>query len=64
MLELDLLLQGFIERGYERLDAQQREVFERFLDSQDQQLIEWLMERESPDEKEFIPIIAAIRAAT
>ena len=64
MLELDLLLQGFVERGYDRLDEEQRAVFERLLECQDQDLIEWLMERAEPDEKEFIPVIAAIRAAT
>ena len=64
MLELDLLLQNFIEHGFDQLDETQREVFERLLAAQDQSLIEWLMERETPDDKEFIPIIAAIRAAT
>ena len=64
MLELDLLLQGFIERGFDKLNERQVEVFERLLAAQDQTLIEWLMERETPDEKEFIPTIAAIRAAT
>jgi antitoxin CptB len=64
MLELDLLLEGFMERGYDALSAADRATFERLLETGDQQLLGWLMGNEEPDEKEFIPVIAAIRAST
>jgi antitoxin CptB len=64
MLELDLLLIGFLEHGYAQLDAADQALFERLLESQDQDLYGWLMGHEEPDEKEFIPVIAAIRHAT
>lgn len=64
MLELDLLLEGFMERGYDTLPPVQRAAFERLLATGDQQLLGWLLGHEAPDEKEFIPIIAAIRAST
>ncbi|HEY5720309.1 MAG TPA: succinate dehydrogenase assembly factor 2 [Gammaproteobacteria bacterium] len=66
MLELDLLLMAFLEHGYDALDEPGRATFERLLETGDQQLLGWLMGHETPgeDEKEFIPLIAAIRAST
>ncbi len=61
MLELDLLLEGFMERGYDALEDNERALFERLLQTGDQQLLGWLLGHEVPDEKEFIPIIEAIR---
>ncbi len=43
MLELDLLLQGFLDNGYESLDAAGREAFERLLELPDQALFERLL---------------------
>ena len=64
MLELDLLLEGFMEHGYDTLPEAQRPAFERLLETGDQQLLGWLLGHEEPDEKEFVPVIAAIRAST
>ncbi len=61
MLELDLLLEGFMERGYDALKDNERALFERLLQTGDQQLLGWLLGHEEPDEKEFIPVIEAIR---
>ena len=63
MLELDLLLEGFMERGYEALSEAERANFELLLKTGDQQLLAWLMGHEETDEKEFIQVIAAIRAS-
>ena len=64
MLELDLMLESFMERGYDALPEAQRPAFERLLETGDQQLLGLLLGHEEPDEKEFIPVIAAIRAST
>ena len=64
MLELDLLLEGFMERGYDALPEAERANFENLLKTGDQQLLAWLMGHEETDEKEFIQVIAAIRAST
>ncbi|MDX1594213.1 MAG: succinate dehydrogenase assembly factor 2 [Gammaproteobacteria bacterium] len=64
MLELDLLLEAFMAQGYDALTAEQRAVLERLLETGDQQLLGWLMGHEEPDEKDFIPVIEAIRAST
>ena len=64
MLELDLMLEGFMARGYDALSEAERAAFERLLKTGDQQLLAWLMGHEETDEKEFIPVIEAIRSCT
>jgi antitoxin CptB len=63
MLELDLLLQGFLDNGYSRLDAKQKASFIRLLELPDQVLLETLMGEGAEEEKEFQDVIARIRAA-
>jgi antitoxin CptB len=63
MLELDLLLQGFLEKGYAQLDAVQKEHFSRLLELQDQTLQEYLLGMAEIKEKEFVDVIERIRHA-
>lgn len=42
MLELDALLQSFVEDGYRDLDPSERQAFFRLLERQDFELFEWL----------------------
>ncbi len=63
MLELDLLLQGFLEKGYAQLDAAQKESFSRLLELQDQTLQEYLLGMAEIKEKEFVDVIERIRHA-
>lgn len=62
MLELDLLLQGFLDKGYVRLDAAGRACFAQLLDYPDQVLIEWLMGRMIASDKDVAQLIERIRA--
>ena len=63
MLELDLLLQGFLDRGYDALSEAQRTRFVQLLELPDQQLLDYLMEREIPREREDVELITKIRHA-
>jgi len=45
MLELDLLLSGFLENGYTGLDKQQQQLFVDLLETPDTELLEFLMGR-------------------
>lgn len=63
MLELDLLLQGFLDTAYAELDSAQQAQFARLLALPDQQLYDYLLGNLPPDEKEFIDVIARIRHA-
>lgn len=63
MLELDLLLQGFVERGYDELDEPERACFNRMLELPDQELLEYLMETKDPRDREMECVITKIRGA-
>lgn len=63
MLELDLLLQGFLDNGYAQLDEAQRMIFSRLLETPDQTLLEYLLGSVEIEEKEFVDVIERIRHA-
>lgn len=61
MLELDLLLQGFLDGGYADLDAAGRRAFERLLETPDSDLQDLLLGGKPPDDTEVAHVIEAIR---
>jgi len=63
MLELDLLLQPFLDSGYEELDEAEQGLFLQLLELPDQELFEQLMEINEPEEKELSRVITKIRHA-
>lgn len=48
MLELDALLQAFLDADYPCLDPTQRQAFSRLLDREDVEILTWLAGREAP----------------
>ena len=63
MLELDLLLLGFMEQGYDRLDAGSQSVFQTLLEYPDAVLLELLMGRAASTDPEVSRVVRSIRAA-
>ncbi len=63
MLELDILLQGFLQREFANLDTEQIQALERLLEMPDQLLLEYLMGRTIPIDKEVVDIVQHIRSA-
>lgn len=63
MLELDLMLNAFLDKGMDDLDKQERSVFQRLLEYSDQTLLELLMERMVPADKETVHVIRKIRSS-
>ena len=63
MLELDLLLQPFLESGYGDLDKIEKGLFLKLLELPDQELFEQLMEIKQPQETEISHVITKIRHA-
>ena len=63
MLELDLLLQGFLARGYERLSEPARAAFEALLRMPDNDLLELLYGSAEATDRETADVVAAIRRA-
>jgi antitoxin CptB len=61
MRELDVLLSGFLERRYAVLDANEREYFARLLEYPDAVLLECLLGRMVPADKDVARIVQDIR---
>jgi antitoxin CptB len=63
MLELDLLLNRFLEVGFVALDDSGRADFVRLLGYQDQIIHDWLMGRAVPADAALRRLVAQVRAA-
>jgi antitoxin CptB len=61
MLELDVLLDRFLEVGYGQLSDGERAVFSRLLDCQDQLIHDWVMGKLEPAEDDLKRVVAKLR---
>ena len=61
MKELDLLLERFLERGFEDLGTEQLTCFEALLESPDQDLVDWIGGATRPPSAELAGIVRCIR---
>jgi antitoxin CptB len=61
MLELDLLLDSFLRRGFASLDERGRETFERLLDYPDTTLLQLLMGQMQSSDREVAHVVEHIR---
>lgn len=62
LLELDLLLSPFVEQCYQTLDEPDKADFRRLVECEDQDLMNWIMGRESVQDPTLENIVEAIRA--
>ena len=60
MLELDLVLEPFVNKRYSELSDSDRLIFQRLMLCEDQELFSWLLQREEPEDKELAAIIKQI----
>ena len=60
MLELDLILQPFVENTFDSLPENDQLRFEALLEREDQQLFLWLMKREQPTDPDTQRIVQII----
>ena len=63
MLELDLLLNGFLETQYSQLDAGQQENFVTLLSYPDQTLYELLMDKMASSNPAIAEMVKSIRSS-
>lgn len=61
LLELDLLFEAYLEKGYAASSDQEKAEFVRLLEYQDQSLQEWLLGKEPPEDDSLNAIIQRIR---
>ena len=61
--ELDVMLERFLDSGFNQLSVEQQTHFAQFLEEQDLDLLEWLTGKSEPTEPEYSDLIATINAA-
>jgi len=61
MLELDLMLESFVENEYSNLSIKYKNAFHQLLNCQDQFLLEYLMGREVPTDKDVAYVAQQVR---
>lgn len=60
MLELDLVLEPFVQARYAQLDVSDRRRFQQLMLCEDQDLFAWLMRRAQPEDEDLAGIIKQI----
>ncbi len=61
MLELDLILNEFMDKGYDALDDQQKNIFKQMLDYPDQLLFDLLLDQMKSSDREVASLVTHIR---
>lgn len=64
MLELDLVLQPFVENAYLNLGDEEQILFQKLLEEQDNDLFSWFLNQSEPESAELQRIVAIIREYT
>jgi len=60
MLELDLVLEPYVQANYATLDDADRERFQQLMLCEDQDLFAWFLQRQQPEDPELADIVAKI----
>ena len=63
MLELDLMLETFVENYYEDLPIKTKQAFHQLLKCQDQFLLDYLMGQDVPTDKDVADVAQQVRNA-
>ena len=61
MLELDLILNAFMDRGFDALDNEQKNIFKQILDYPDQLLFDLLLDHMKSSDREVAGLVTHIR---
>ena len=61
LLELDVVLKDFLDRGYPSLTSAEQETFEKLLTLSDETLLAYVQGSQNPPEKELMQLVAKIR---
>lgn len=64
MLELDLVLTPFLEHHYHNLEQGDKERYWQLLECEDQDLFNWFLRKEDPDNADLLRIVMLIRERT
>lgn len=64
MLELDLILEPFLQNVYSDLEPDDQLLYQKLLKEEDQDLFAWLMGHKDPESPELLRIVSIIRDNT
>ena len=64
MLELDLVLQAYLDHQYDLATRDERRAFESLLNYPDTLLLEYIMGRMVPTDRQLAHVVSRLRAAT
>ena len=64
MLELDLVLEPFLDQHFDALHPDDQLLYVKLLDEQDPDLFQWLVNASEPDEPGLRRIVSLIREKT
>jgi antitoxin CptB len=62
MLELDLVLEPFVDKVYPALAEEERESYRRLMQCQDQELYGWFLRRSRPEDPALAALVERILA--
>jgi len=60
MLELDLLLEPFMDEVFETLDEEEKRCFRKLIECEDQDIFIWFMQKEVPNDPDLARIVKLI----
>jgi len=63
LLELDLILERFMDRHYQSLDPETQAVFKELLERPDNDLLDWALGRGTPAEHRYQRVVQLLRGA-
>ena len=64
MLELDLILNPFLEKVYPSLPDEDRQRYWKLLECEDQDLFNWFLNKDEPDDEELKKIVGIVLSHT
>ena len=64
MLELDLILLPFLDNIFPTLTEPQQLLFEKMLECEDQDMFQWFLRKNDPEEADILTIVNIIRQNT
>ncbi|MEJ2564910.1 MAG: succinate dehydrogenase assembly factor 2 [Gammaproteobacteria bacterium] len=64
MLELDLVLQAFLDHQYQQATPEERRAFETLLNYPDSLLFEYVMGRMTPTDQQLANVVVRLRSPT
>lgn len=64
MLELDLILNPFLERIYPSLPEEDKQRYRKLLECEDQDLFNWFLNKGEPDDADLKKVVGIIRSNT